>query len=285
MAGNIAFGLVVGAFVGFAAGYLGSIMISKRMALVGDALSHVALPGLALGVLFGFNPFLGAFAFLAATAVVTWYLQKSTDLPVESIVGVLFVLALAVGILITPQVDLLEALFGDVSTVSFNDMLAAAVISVAVVIALRAIYPKLALTMISRELAVSSRINVNRINLIYLLLVSTIVAVGIKEVGTLLVGAVVIVPAAAARNVSSSLSRFSLLSGIFGVVSAIAGVVASGLVGQPAGPLVVLAGATLFIFGLLARFARRRLAQKRGPTTALTGEAARPAAQTDTQNA
>ncbi|HEV2137620.1 MAG TPA: metal ABC transporter permease [Nitrososphaerales archaeon] len=247
-------GLLVGGFVGFAAGYLGSIMISKRMALVGDALSHVALPGLALGILFGFNPFLGAFAFLAVTAVITWYLQKSTVLPVESIIGVLFVLALALGILITPQVDLLEALFGDINTVTTSDVIATSVISVLVVLLLRTIYSKLALTMISRELAVSNRINVDGINLLYLLLVSTVVAVGIKEVGTLLVGAVVIVPAAAARNLSSSLSRFSLLSGLFGVVSAVAGIIISGYLGLPAGPVVVLAGAALFIIGLGAKF-------------------------------
>ena len=129
--------MIVGGFVGFAAGYLGSIMISKRMALVGDALSHVALPGLALGILFGFNPFLGAFALLAVTAVVTWYLQKSTALPVESIIGVLFVLALAVGILITPQVELYEALFGDISSVTIADAAVAAAISLAVDLALR----------------------------------------------------------------------------------------------------------------------------------------------------
>ncbi len=250
-------GLVVGAFVGFSAGYLGSIMVSRRMALVGDALSHVALPGLALGLLFGFNPFLGAFALLAATALVTWHLQRSTELPVESIIGVLFVLALAVGILITPQVDLLEALFGDVSAVTTADMVAAAVISVLIVVALRAIYNKLALIMISRELAVSSKVNVERINLVYLLLVSAIVAVGIKEVGTLLVGAVVIVPAAAARNVATSLSKFSLLSGIFGVVSAVVGVALAGYAGAPAGPLVVLTGAVLFVAGLLARWIKR----------------------------
>ncbi len=255
MTGNIAYGLLVGAFVGFAAGYLGSIMISRRMALVGDALSHVALPGLALGFVFNFNPFIGAFSFLAVTAVVTWQLQRTTELPVESIIGVLFVLALAVGVLITPQPDLLEALFGDVSTVSAQDVVAAVSLSVVVVFLLRSIYGKLALTMISRELAVSSRINVDRMNLVYLLLVSTVVAVGIKEVGALLVGAVVIVPAAAARNVTTSLGRFSMLSGIFGVASAVAGVLLSGPVGQPAGPIVVLVGAALFASGLGLRYA------------------------------
>ena len=269
MAEPIVYGVLVGGFVGAAAGYLGSVMISKRMALVGDALSHVALPGLALGFLFNFNPFLGAFALLATSAVLTWYLQRTTELPVESIVGVIFVLALAIGILITPQVELYEALFGDVSTVTVYDAAVTAVVSVAAVLVLKTIYNDLALTMISRELAVASRVKVERINLIFLLLVSTVVAVGIKEVGTLLVGAVVIVPAAAARNVSSSLSRYALLSAAFGVVSALAGVLLSGPSGQPAGPLVVLVGAAIFAVGIAVR-----AAAKRGGSLAETKESA-----------
>src|SRR2546425_13320798 len=118
MTDALVFGLIVGALVGLAAGYVGSLMVLKKMALVGDALSHVALPGLALGILFNFNPFLGAFAFLFAAAILTWYIERTTRLFPESIVGVLFVTALAVGILITPEVDLLEALFGDITTVT-----------------------------------------------------------------------------------------------------------------------------------------------------------------------
>ena len=260
--GELLFGLVVGVFVGFSAGYLGSIMISKHMALVGDALSHVALPGLALGILFNFNPFIGAFAFLAVTAIVTWYLQKSTSLSVEAIIGVLFVLALAIGILITPEVDLLEALFGDISKVTLTDTVVTALVSVFVILVTRAIYGKLALSMISRELAVSSRVKVEQVNLIYLLLVAMIVAVGIKEVGTILVGAVVIVPAAAARNVSSSLYRYALLSGLFGVISAISGVLLSSVVNFPAGPLVVIVGAMIFAVGLAASSIRKRYGGK-----------------------
>jgi len=249
----IILGLTVGAFVGSAAGYIGSIMVSKHMALVGDALSHVALPGLALGLLFNFNPFAGAFVFLAMTAVITWYVQKSTALSAEAIIGVLFVLALAIGILITPEVDLLEALFGNVSTVTLADTLVTATISVVVILAVRAIYSRLVLSMISRELAVSSGIRVEMVNLIYLLLVVTVVAVGIKEVGTLLVGAVVIVPAAAARNVSSTLSRYSLVSALIGLVTAISGVLLSSKVMVPAGPLVVVVGAVIFGVSLAAR--------------------------------
>lgn len=256
---TITFGLIVGVFVGSTAGYLGSIMVSKHMALVGDALSHVALPGLALGILFNFNPFIGAFAFLAATVIVTWYLQKSTSLSVEAIIGVLFVLALAIGILITPQVDLLEALFGDVSKITFTDTIITVLVSVSVIFVTKTIYQKLAVSMISKELAIASRIKVERINLIYLFLVAIIVALGIKEVGTLLVGALVIVPAAAAKNISSTLSRYSLMSAIFGLASATSGVILSSYVNLPAGPLVVIVGAAIFAGGVVVSSLSKRL--------------------------
>lgn len=248
---TITLGLIVSVFVGSTAGYLGSIMVSKHMALVGDALSHVALPGLALGILFNFNPFVGAFVILTATVIATWYIQKSTTLSVEAIIGVLFVLALAIGILITPRVDLLEALFGDVSKITLTDTIITILVSVFVIFVTRRIYNKLAISMISKELAVASRIKVERINLIYLFLVATIVAVGIKEVGTLLVGAVVIVPAAAAKNISSTLYRYSLMSAIFGLASATLGVILSSYVNLPAGPLVVIIGTTIFAGGFI----------------------------------
>ena len=136
---TLTLGVIVGVFVGSTAGYLGSIMVSKRMALVGDALSHVALPGLALGILFNFNPFIGAFTFLATTVIVTWYLQKSTTLSVEAIIGVIFVLALSIGILITPKVDLLEALFGDISKITLMDTVITVLVSLFVILVIKKI--------------------------------------------------------------------------------------------------------------------------------------------------
>lgn len=258
MAMNIVYAIIVGVFVGPAAGYLGSIMVSKHMALVGDALSHVALPGLALGLLFDFNPFLGAFAFLLVAMLMTWRIQRITVLSFEAIIGVIFVLALAIGILITPESELLEALFGDISKINFSDVMVTSIVAVIVMVVTRLIYRDMALIMISEEMAISANVKVEFINLIYLILVATIVAVGIKEVGTVLVGAVVIIPAAAARNISYSLREYSLISIAIGGISAIAGVITSFYTNIPAGPFVVISGALIFGITLLIRTATLR---------------------------
>ena len=254
MSEALTYSLIIGISAGLAAGYLGSLMVLKKMALVGDALSHVALPGLALGILYNFNPFIGAFSFLFASAIVIWHLGRVTRLGFETLVGAMFTLALAVGILITPEPELLEALFGDITQVSLMDTIIAMAISAIAILLTRIVYGKVVLSLISEELATSSGINVARTNLLYLLLVSTVVAIGIRITGTLLVGFLVVVPAAAARSLSPNLFRYYVLSSIFGAVSASMGILLSDHLGLPPGPLVVLTGITIFLVAVVAKW-------------------------------
>jgi ABC-type Mn2+/Zn2+ transport system permease subunit len=255
------FSLVTGVFVGLAAGYLGSLMVLERMALVGDALSHVALPGLALGYVYHFNPFIGSFAFLFLSAIIIWQLRRMTKLPFETIVGAMFTLALAIGIIILPDYEsLVEALFGNITQVTVEYAIAAVICSIAAILVTRIIYKKLVLGMISEDLATSKGIRIGRINLVYLLLVSLIVAVGIQITGTLLVGFLVIVPAAAAKNASSNLRRYSILSAFFGLVSTAVGIIISYSLSLPTiyvGPIIVFSGIAIFIATVLIKWKQK----------------------------
>lgn len=250
------FSLIVGAAVGLAAGYLGSIMVLEKMALVGDALSHVALPGLALGILLNFNPLTGAFVFLFVSAVLIWYLSRVTKLSFETLVGAAFTLALSIGILIFPDDlhALEEALFGDITRVGLIEAIAAVAISIAVISLTRVISRKIVLGLISEELAVSKGINVARTNLLYLLLVSLTVAIGIQITGTLLVGFLVVTPAAAARIISANLAIYFKLSAIFGAISAISGILLSSYFNVLPGPLVVISGIAIFVTVIIIRW-------------------------------
>ena len=222
-------------------------MVLEKMALVGDALSHVALPGIAIGYLLNFNPFLGGFAFLFISAVIIWYVQRITRISFEALVGASFTLALAVGIMIIPEIELVEALFGSITGVVVWDAVTAAIVSIVSILLTRAIYSKLVLAMISEDLAVSKGIDVAKTNLLYLFLVSIVVAIGIKIVGTLLVGFLVIVPAIASRNLSPNMFRYTLLSAVFGVVSAFSGLLLTNYFPNvPPGPLVVFSGIAIF---------------------------------------
>jgi ABC-type Mn2+/Zn2+ transport system permease subunit len=166
----------------------------------------------------------------------------------------MFTLALAIGILIIPEPELLEALFGDITKVTIIETGVAVLVSAVAMLLANRIYKRLVLSMISEELAVSKGIDVSKINLLYLLLVSLVVAVGIKIVGTLLVGFLVIVPAAAAKNLSSDLFKYAVLSAVFGAVSAFAGILSSSFLNLPTGPLVVISGVTIFVVSVLAKW-------------------------------
>ena len=255
MIDTVIYSLIVGAAVGFSAGYLGSIMVLEKMALVGDAMSHVALPGLALGAILGFDPLLGGFVFLFVSAILIWHLGRVTKLSFETLVGAAFTLALAIGILLYgDRLDMLEAaLFGDITRVNLTYALASVIVSLVVVFLTRFIHKRIVLGLISEELAISKGINVAQTNLLYLLLVSVTVAIGIQVTGTLLVGFLVVTPAAAARIVSGKLSRYFVLSAVFGAISAIAGIALSSSLNILPGPLVVVSGVVIFIVALAVR--------------------------------
>jgi len=251
MTNQFLFSLVAGIFIGGAAGYLGSLMLTKRMALVGDALGHVALPGIGLALLLGANVSLGAFLFLLLGIFMIWLFEIKTSLPMEALVGIVFVASLAIGFLIVPEPELLEALFGDISKVSFEMALASMLFSIAIFLAIKRIYPNMILAGVSNDLAKSEGIKIKKQNFIYLLSIAAIVALGIKITGSLLVGALVIVPAAMARNLSKNLKEYRLLSVVMGILSSSLGILLFKLTGFPAGPLIILVSTGFFLVSLV----------------------------------
>ena len=250
---NLVMILISASFIGAASGYLGSLMILRRTALVGDALSHVALPGIALALMINVNPFLGALAFLTIASIGVWALEEKTEVSTETLIGIFFTASLSIGILLTEDVEILEALFGDITKVSNLDVLFAVVISTLAIYITKKISKGLLLDTISKDLARSAGVDTSKIDLTFLLLIGIIVALGIKVAGALLTGALVIIPAAAAKNISSNFRDFSILSLIFGVISAVVGIIIASSLGQHPGPMIVLTGTAIFLVTFLLR--------------------------------
>lgn len=248
---NIIFLLLVGSLVGAASAYLGSFMVLKRMSLVGDALSHVALPGIAIALTFGFNPMLGALTALLIATIGIWYLGEHSEVYPEALVGVFFTASLSFGLLITPEPELLEALFGNIDKIGIPDGILTFVGAIIIFAVTYLISKKLLLGVVSEDLAKSQGINTSKINLIYLLLVGLVVALGVKFLGTLLTGAMVIIPAASAKNVAKGIQGFHFLAIFFGVVSSTLGILIAKYFGISSGPAVVLTSVVLFIFSYI----------------------------------
>jgi len=253
MDNNLLLPLISSIIVGASAGYLGSFMVLRRMALVGDALSHVALPGIALALLFNLNPILGAFISLFGGVLIVWLIENKTKLPTEALIGLMFTVGLSVGLLITPDEELLEALFGDISKITVIDTVVTVIISAVVAIIMRQMSRNFIISTISDELARSIKIRTARLNFIYLILVAAIVALGIKAVGTLLMGALVIIPAIASKNLAKGMAGYGKLASLFGAVGGAVGILLASKTGLAPGPVVVLVSAGIFILTLLFR--------------------------------
>jgi zinc transport system permease protein len=247
---DLAIQLIGAAAVGLGAGVLGALMILRRMALVGDALSHVALPGIAVALIVGFDPFVGAFAALAFAVIGVWLLERHTGLPSETLVGIFFTTALAVGLLITPEPELLEALFGDVTAMTTTGMIISVIAAAVVIPIIWRIGGRVVASTISLELTRASGLRPGRSDLIFFALVALIVALGIKVAGTLLTGALVIIPAATFKGIAGSLRSYLIGSGLLGLLSAVAGILAARALDVPPGPTIVLAAGVLFVVTL-----------------------------------
>jgi len=243
---NILFLLLVGGLVGAASGYLGSFMVLKRMSLVGDALSHVALPGIAIAMSFGLSPMIGAFVALTLAIIGVWYLGERSEGYIESLVGIFFTASLAIGILITPEPEIFESLFGDIDTVTKLDGLFVIIGAVIIFIVTKLISKKLMLGIVSEDLAKAQKINISRLNLVYLLLVGLVVALGVKFLGTLLTGALVIIPAVTAKNIAKSIRSYHVISILVGIVSSVVGIIIANSFNLPTGPIVILVGIVIF---------------------------------------
>jgi ABC-type Mn2+/Zn2+ transport system permease subunit len=248
---NIIFLLLVGSLVTAASAYLGSFMVLKRMSLVGDALSHVTLPGIAIALTFGINPMLGALVALLIATIGIWYLGEHSEVYPEALVGVFFTASLSLGLLITPEPELLEALFGNIDKIGISDGILTFVGAIIIFIVTYLISKKLLLGVISDDLAKSQGVNVSKINLIYLLMVALVVALGVKFLGTLLTGAMVIIPAASAKNIAKGIRSFHFLAVFFGIISSTIGILIAKYFGISSGPAVVLTSVVLFIFSYI----------------------------------
>jgi len=239
----------------FAAGLVGCFALMKRMLLASDVLSHLALPGLGLAFLFKLNPLIGGATTLLLGTLLVWQLQKKTGLAADASIGVVFAMALAIGAAFTPSEDLVEALFGAYPKLSLFGLLIGLAAVTGVILAILRFKDRLTLTVFSPELAAATGLNVGRLELYYLLVFSVTILIGLRFMGALLSSALIIMPAATARQVTNRLSHFITVSMAVSAVSVLAGSLLNTFVfrSSTAGPAIVVISAFFFGLSLLKR--------------------------------
>ena len=247
------FSLITGIFIGGVAGYLGTLMLSKRMALVAGPLGHLTLPGIALALVYNFDISLGAFPFVILGIVLIWLLELRTKLPMEALTAIVFASGVAMTFLFLPIEQAEIALVGDISKVGFWETLISVIFCFFLFLLVRGIFSKMILINISEDLARVEGVNIKKYNLIYLGCIAIIVALGVKLVGGLLTAALVAIPACAARNLSKNIGGYSFLAPVLGIISTILGIFIFRLTNLPAGPLIILTSAFIFLTSLFLK--------------------------------
>jgi zinc transport system permease protein len=258
--------LVAGIGVALVAGPLGCFIVWRRLAYFGDTLSHAALLGVALALLFEVNITLAVFAVSACVSFALLLLQKRATLSSDALLGLLSHSALALGLVVLAfmtwvRVDLMGFLFGDILSVSRTDIAIIYLGGLLVISVLALIWHPLFAATVNPELAQAENMNPDRANLVFMLLMATIIAISMKIVGVLLITAMLIIPAATARRFATGPEQMAVLAALIGAVSVVLGLFGSLKFDTPSGPSIVVAALLLFVLSLLS--AGRHLKRRR----------------------
>ena len=258
--------LAAGFGVAVPAGALGCFVVWRRMAYFSDSLSHSALLGIALGLLYDLTANAGLFlvCFLFATVLV--WLQHKKRLPLDTLLGILAHTTLSSGIVIVSlidehhSIDLYSYLFGDILTVPTTTLYWIFAGAAFVLALLVSHWPALVLITLHEGLARAEGIRPLYSQLIFMLLMVVFVVMSIRVVGLLLVTSLLIIPAATARQLTRSPESMAVTAAAVGIAAVVGGVFASIVIDTPTGPSIVVVAAIMFF--VVSMLAHTRAANK-----------------------
>lgn len=250
--------LVAAVLVGFVTAQLGVFVVLRKMAFFSDAIAHASLTGIALGLLFAVHPVLGAVAFSALVAVGIALLQQHSTVAIDTVIGVFSSAAVALGVLLLSllpgyRADLFGYLFGDILAVSANDLVVLAMLAAGTAALVGWSFRAWLGMAFHMDLAQISGVRVRRMEYLYVLALALVVALGIKLVGTVLIGSLIVIPAAAAKNVALNVRSLFGFATLFGVVSGVIGLCAAYALDVAAGPAIVVTATAIFGLTFLVR--------------------------------
>jgi zinc transport system permease protein len=237
-------------------GLVSTMIVNNKMSFFSDALGHSALTGIAIGVLMGIDNYvisMMGFALLFALCVSS--VMDSNISSADTVIGVFSSTGMALGIVLLSAAGgfakYTSYLIGDILTVQPNEIKTLFFILIAVVIIWILFFNKLLITSINENLAVSKGIKVNIVKKVFVIIVAVIVTVSIKWVGVLIINSLLVLPAAAARNLAKNMRSYHVLSILISIFSGISGLIISYYMGTAASGTIVLVAAFIFFISYL----------------------------------
>jgi len=247
---------VAGIGLALITGPLGCFIIWRRLSYFGDTIAHSALLGVVIAYAMNFNLVIAVFAVSCFIALSLLFLQKRTNLPDDALLGLLAHSVLAIGLVLLGilsfiRIDLMGLLFGDILSVNLNDVLFVWIGGSIVMIVLIIIWRPLFAATVNLELAKAEGLNPDLANGIFTILIASVIAISIKIVGILLITGLLIIPAAASRNLSSTPIQMAIISSVIGLVSVVLGLQTSMIWNSPTGPTILAIALGVFTLTLL----------------------------------
>ena len=232
-------------------GLVGTMIVNNKMSFFSDAMGHCALTGIAIGVMLGIENYavsMLAFAILFAIGIAS--IIESDVSSSDTIIGVFSSAGIAVGIVILSANGGFSKysgyLVGDILSITKNEIFVLAAIFLVVISVWVISFNKLMLASLNADMAKSKRINVKLYKNLFAVLIALIVTVSIKWVGMLIINSLLVLPAAAAKNIVKSMRAYHIVSVLFSLFSGICGLVLSYYIGTSAGATIVLISAIIF---------------------------------------
>lgn len=240
--------LLGGMGVALVAGPLGAVMVWRRLSYFGDTLSHSGLLGITLAFALQVNVVVGVCFIALVVAFLLLKLQSTLKVASDTLLGLLSHTALALGLLVLSfmqdlRVDVLGFLYGDILTITRQDIMVIYSGMMFVFIVLAVIWQRLLLLTLDADLAKAEGLKIEHITLTYTVLLAVVVAVALKLVGVLLITALLIIPAAGARPFARSPEAMAGIASLIGMLSVIGGMLLSHYGDLPAGPAIVVISA------------------------------------------
>lgn len=247
--------LITSIMVGIICGVIGSFIVLRGMALMGDAISHAVLPGVAISYMLGISFFYGAVVTGLLTAFGIGAISQNSRIKNDSSIGLVFSAAFALGIILITKAgsatDLTQILFGNVLSVRTSDMWLTLIIGTIVILVVVVFFKELLVSSFDETMAAAYGLKTRVIHYAIMFLLTLVTVASLQTVGVILVVSMLITPASTAYLLTNRLSVMVVLAAFFGALSSVIGLYFSFLYNLPSGPVIALATTGIFLIAFL----------------------------------
>jgi zinc transport system permease protein len=251
--------LISGAAISLVCSVVGLFLVLRRHSLFGDAMSHVAFGGIAIGLFTKVYPIWTAFIVSVLAAIGITKLREFTKIPADSAVALLLSSGLAVGVVLISlsngfTLDLYSFLFGSILLISIQDMVTSIALCAAVLIVISIVYRKLMYITFDEEQAKVSGLDVGKLNYLFVVLASITVITSIRLVGVLLISSLIVIPNITAMMFGKGFKKTALISALVGVFSVLSGITISYVTNLAPGGTIVLISIGTFLATVASKY-------------------------------